>query len=52
MTKIAIRMTKIKVVNMKISNTLIKNDFPVAMHKGRVILREKDETFDDIIKDA
>ena len=37
---------------MKISNTLIKNDSPVAMHKGRVILREDDETFDDIIKDA
>ena len=52
MTKIAIRMTKIKVVRMKTSNTFIKKDFPVAMHKGRLILREKDETFDDIIEDA
>ena len=37
---------------MKIASTFIKNDFPVAMHKGRLILREKDETFDDIIEDA
>ena len=37
---------------MKISNTFIKKDFPVFMYKGRVILREKDETFDDIIEDA
>lgn len=37
---------------MKISNTFIKKDFPVAMHKGRLILREKEETFDDIIDDA
>lgn len=37
---------------MKISNTFIKKDFPVAMYKGRVILQEDDETFSDIIKDA
>ena len=37
---------------MKTSNTFIKKDCPVAMHKGRLILREKDETFDDIIEDA
>ena len=37
---------------MKISNTLIKEDFPVAMYKGMAILREKDETFDDILADA
>ena len=37
---------------MKISNTFIKKDFHVAMHKGRLILREKEETFDDIIEDA
>ena len=37
---------------MKISNTFIKKDFPVFMYKGRAVLREKDETFDDIIKDA
>ena len=37
---------------MKISNTFIKKDFPVAMHKGRLILLEKKETFDDIIEDA
>jgi hypothetical protein len=52
MTKIAIRMTKIKVVNMKISNTFIKKDFPVSMYKGRVILQEDDESFSDIIGDA
>lgn len=37
---------------MKISNTFIKKDFPVFMYKGRAVLREKDETFDDIIEDA
>ena len=37
---------------MKISNTFIKKDFPVSMYKGRVILQEDDETFDDIIEDA
>ena len=37
---------------MKISNTFIKNDFPVSMYKGRVILQEDDETFSDIIGDA
>ena len=37
---------------MKISNTFIKKDFPVSMYKGRAVLREKDETFDDIIEDA
>lgn len=37
---------------MKISNTFIKKDFPVSMYKGRVILQEDGETFDDIIKDA
>ena len=37
---------------MKTANALFKESFPVAMYKGRAILREKDETFDDIIEDA
>jgi len=37
---------------MKISNTFIKKDFPVFMYKGRAVLREDDESFDDIIEDA
>ena len=37
---------------MKTANALFKESFPVAMHKGRLILREKEETFDDIIEDA
>lgn len=37
---------------MKISNTFINRNFPVAIYKGRMILREGDETFNDVVGNA
>lgn len=37
---------------MKISNTFINRNFPMAIYKGRMILREGDETFNDVVGNA
>ena len=37
---------------MKISKSFINRNFPVAIYKGRMVLREGDETFNEVMGNA
>ena len=37
---------------MEISKSFINRNFPVAIYKGRMVLREGDETFNEVMGNA